>query len=484
MYSLLSTFPNDSPTNPCQTISSSDLQHTTRPQPKCLTLLPDSQGVSLPHEWHQCAQTLTGWFADFDFQTLARATGFVLRTPRKIMPEFFLQATILLVCQGTASLSRWATLLGILSNNTIAKQSLWERMNQGAVNYIQCILALVLSAKSKDNGRNVPNKFNRFPRILVHDSTTIKVNSKLAAAFPGSANQSGSKIASLKIQAIQDIQNQQFLYFGISGFRRNDQTATYDILKVIRKGDLILRDLGYFVIESFQQIANAGAYYLSRIRLDIEVRDPATGEKIDLLKKLKRLGNLDFDVLLSDKQLPVRLVAIKLPDEIAAERRRKAKSNRDKRRKPNAQRLELLGWAIFTTNVPQNECTAKEVAKIYGLRWRIETIFKAWKSHFRITEVPDGSAEQLRIVVCARLIFITVLTNLIERDWLAPGQTCNAAHLSMLKVAALLGDYFLALCFEAWNVQVGDAIPIQMRYQCKYDKRSRQNYEQNLLALS
>ncbi len=484
MYSLLSTLPNDSRTNPCHTVSSQNLKHTTSSQLEYLTSLSDSQRAALPQEWHQCVQTLTGWFSDFDFQTLARATGFVMRSPRKIMPQFFLQATILLVCQGTASLSRWATLLGVLCNNTIAKKSLWERMNQGAVNYVQCILALVLNAKSKGYGRNVPSNFNRFPRILVQDSTTIKANPKLAAAFPGSANQSGSKNASLKIQAIQDIQNQQFVYFGISGFRRNDQSATYDILKVIHKGDLILRDLGYFVIESFQQIVNAGAYYLSRIRLDIEVRDPSTREKFDLLKKLKRLGNLDCEVLLSDQKLRARLVAIKLPDEIAAERRRKAKNNRDKRRKPNAHRLELLGWAIFITNVPQNQCTGKEVAQIYGLRWRIETIFKAWKSHFRITEVPAGSAEQLRIVICGRLIFITALTNLMNCDWLTPWRPSNAAHLSMLKLAALLADYFLALCFESWNVQVRDAIPIQMSYQCKYDKRSRRNYVQNLLALT
>lgn len=52
------------------------------------------------------------------------------------------------------------------------------------------------------------------------------------------------------------------------------------------------------------------------------------------------------------------------------------------------------------------------MAQVFGLRSRIKTIFKAWKSHFRLTEVPRGSATQLEVVLYARLIFVTQLAPL------------------------------------------------------------------------
>jgi len=162
------------------------------------------------------------------------------------------------------------------------------------------------------------------------------------------------------------------------------QAAAQDVLALVRTGDLVLRDLGYFVVETFQRIALAGAFFLSRLRLDTSLFDPQTQRPLSLLKALRRAGHLDQAVLLGQQKLPARLVAIKLPEALAAERRRKAKQNRDKRCRPNATYLALLGWAIFITNVDRKVLSARTVAQVHGLRWRIETIFKAWQ--IRITE--------------------------------------------------------------------------------------------------
>ena len=196
--------------------------------------------------------------------------------------------------------------------------------------------------------------------------------------------------------------------FSLSGFNRNDQAAAPDVLAVAQAGDLVLRDLGYFVLATFQQIAQAGAFFLSRRRLDTNLRDARTGQPLDLLDTLKRQGRRDRQVWLGEAQLPVRVVAVKLPAAVAAERRRKAKQNRDQRWQPSARYLALLSGAIFVTNMSREIWSAPTVAQVYGLRWRIETIFKAWKSHFRLTEVPCGTAAQLEAMIYGRLIFVTV----------------------------------------------------------------------------
>ena len=391
---------------------------------------------------------------------------------------------MVLVSQSAVSLSRWAAMLGVLGGTQLAKQSLWERINAGAVEFIEQLLGTTIGRRVQEGCRSVPKALELFKRVLIQDSTTVQLTQRLAAIFRGSSNQCGTTGGLLKIQSVYELRTQRFVHFGLSGFTRNDQAAAHDILALVRAGDLVLRDLGYFVIETFERIVQAGAFFLSRTRSDITLRDPLTGQELDLLAQLKRFGQLDREVLLGKQKMPVRLVAIKLPPAVAAERRRKAKGNRDKRCKPTRRSLALLGWAIFLTNVPREVCGPKTVAEVYGLRWRIETLFKAWKSHFRITEVPKGSEFQLRVVIYSRLLFITVLAQTASAGWLDPWEHHQRPAGSLLKIAALIGDFFLPLCLEVWNIKLAHAFMIQVDYHGRYDRRERQNFIEKLMKLA
>ena len=48
---------------------------------------------------------------------------------------------------------------------------------------------------------------------------------------------------------------------------------------------------------------------------------------------------------------------------------------------PSKAVLELMDWTIFITTIPAPIADFARILAIYGLRWRIEVIFKAWKSH-------------------------------------------------------------------------------------------------------
>jgi len=395
----------------------------------------------------------------------------------------FLQAAVLLVSQNSVSLSRWAALLGILGHTRLAKQSLWARINDSSVKFLELILGAVIGRRGQQQGRSVPEVLRSFGRVFIQDSTTIKLSAKLAGIFPGATNHHGTKNGLLKIQAGYELVSQRFVHFGLSGFTRNDQAAAYDILPLLKPGELVLRDLGYFVIGSFQKIVDQGAFFLSRYRLNTKVYDPRTSRELNLLGQLKRQGHLDRQVLLGGQRMPVRLVAVKLPARVAAERRRKARSNRDKRCSPSKRSLQLLGWAIFVTNVPRQRCSAKTMARIYGVRWQIESLFKVWKSHFGLTQVPRGSSEQLLVMIYARLLFITVITRIFQVHGLNRGQPEEPAA-SWFKLAALLSDYFLLLCLEAWGISITGVLIDQFDYHGRYDRRKRSNSVQKFLKLS
>jgi Transposase DDE domain len=415
---------------------------------------------------------------------IARQCRFLRRRARKITPQLFLQGAVLLVSQSAVSLSRWAAMLGVLSGNQLAKQSLWERINAQSVEFLRQILGATIAERAQGRDRLAPEALQAFNRVLIQDSTTIRLTARLAAMFPGSSNQRGAKKGLLKIQAVYELLSQRFVSFGLSGFTRNDQTAARDLLPLIQPGDLILRDLGYFVLEAFEQIVQAGAFFMSRIRLDLAPRDVRTGKAFNLLAALTRQGCLDRMVLLGTQNMRVRLVAIPLPPAVSAERRRRAKMNRDRRCKPKARSLQLMGWAIFITNVPPQVTSLKTVARIYGLRWRIETMFKAWKSHFGITEVPKGSDVQLQAMIYARLLFIALLAQIDSVGWHEPRQQQLRPPASLIKIAALLGQYFLPLCLEAWNIRMTNALWIQIDYHGRYDLRQRGNFVEDFSKLS
>ena len=413
--------------------------------------------------------------------------GFSQRKAKKLTPLLFVQATVLLISQHVVSVRNWAILVGVLGGLTLSKQSLWERLGEPAVEFLKGVLGAALRWRAMVSTQRIPAALRMFGRVLVQDSTTLQLSAALARCFPGGANQHGEAGGQLRIQAVLDLVSQRFVHFGLSHFRRNDQAAACDVLAVVQKGDLVLRDLGYFVLGSLAKIAEAGAFFLSRLRVSTGIWDATGREPLDLLKLLRRQGRVDLRVRLGAQKVPVRLVAVKLPVEVAAERRRRARAGQkhDGRYQVQARTLALLDWAIFVTNVPASVWRAQTVVAVYGLRWRIETIFKAWKSHFRLAEVPKGSPAQLKAMIYGRLIFLTLWAQVCGANWLPLQATSGpSSSRSLLKAAALLGDFFLVLYLEARNVHITAAWLKQLLYHARYERRRRTPFTHLFTILS
>ncbi len=48
------------------------------------------------------------------------------------------------------------------------------------------------------------------------------------------------------------------------------------------------------------------------------------------------------------------------------------------------------------------------ILELYGLCWRIKTIFRIWKSHFSFDKIHTVGENQLRLMLTARFIAITL----------------------------------------------------------------------------
>jgi hypothetical protein len=180
---------------------------------------------------------------------------------------------------------------------------------------------------------------------------------------------------------------------------------------------------------------------------------------------------LDTSVYLGQQaKIAVRLVAIPVPDEVANERRRKLRQNRDRRLAPSAEQLALCGWEIFVTNVCRMIWTPRDVSNAYGLRWRIEIIFKAWKSHFKLTHFTNGSKDYIVALIYARLIFITLLQVTFQRFYHWIDHNAPGTHLSLLKFAQFF-TLFLVMLTGSTGI-ANDTLMAQVRKHCTYEQRN------------
>lgn len=289
--------------------------------------------------------------------------------------------------------SKWAEYLGLLIDDTVSKVALWKRMNKSQVLCLKLILEETFRIKVSHQfltNKNNTILFSPFGKVYIQDSTIISLPDELCELYKGSVSK-GKQKSSIRIQAIFDLLSGCFREFSLGSFTENDQSAASDIVHLLQPGDLVIRDLGYFVLNAFKKIAAANAYFLSRFRYGINIYDVNTGKRIQLLEMLNR-GILDTRVLIgADVKFECRIVAIKLPEHIVAERRRKAKKDRDKRLNHSEEFMDLLSWSIFITNIDKKLWAADMIMKAYRLRWHIEIIFKGWKSHFNIASlVPEG----------------------------------------------------------------------------------------------
>lgn len=155
----------------------------------------------------------------------------------------------------------------------------------------------------------------------------------------------------------------------------------------------------------FRGLDSLGAYFLSRCKHGLNFYDPATGQNLDLIRQLKAHGRFDGWVLAGEEKVRLRLVIEPVAEEVANERRRQARRNRDQRLRPSKERLLLMGWNMFLTNVQAEVWPPKALFWVYRLRWRIEIIFKSWKSHLRFIEFNKRNELMVRLSVLTKLLY-------------------------------------------------------------------------------
>ena len=406
---------------------------------------------------------------------------FIISRMRDIIPEKLITTIIQKSNEGTWSYSQITKRYGLDTGIDVTKQAIWKATQKYVFSTLQIILSALLGSTIKTK-KICANKF--FKRIIIEDSSSIKIANKFKSFFPGSANQNGSN-SCIKFHTIYDLVAEQFIDFKITPFTDNDLSMSKGIFQFIKTNDLIIRDMGYFIIDNFKEINNKLAFFISRLKFPIKVFY-LNEKEISFFELLKTREIIDIPILLGIPKLKVRLIAIPIPKKEEEQRRRKA--NLNKRINYTDLYKFLLGWNLMITNIAVNDASPEEIYKLYTLRWRIESIFKMWKSYMNFADFSNvASLEQLLITIVAKLIWVTLIHQTAIQIFVNKIEKEKNREVSLFQLYNLINEDIKRYVSAILNHKKRVFYEKLIIKTCLYEKRNdRQNYTQlknKILAL-
>ena len=368
---------------------------------------------------------LIKFFTSREIKETARTTGF-MRREGKLQPDTFFKAfTVGLWDLHEVTLTTLAGKCEDLQERLkLTRQGLFGRINAGA-EFLKELLNQVMNyTANKFLSTETVEILRQFQDVYICDSSIISLPDKLEGQHKGLGGTNAK--AAIKIQAVFSVISRTFKAIEILKATGNDSNKTTDLAAKLLMLELIIFDLGYYNAKAFRDIDEKGAFFISRVKANTKFYEdnPEQADKyikIDISKELKLYGKTTVDKWIyiggnKNTRMKVRLVAVRLPNSVAADRIRKArKKAKAKGKTLTKEQIRFLAWNVMITNVPDDMLSAETICELYRIRWQIELIFKCWKGCFKIDEMNNVGDKYFECLLYGRLIVITLMTTIYSR---------------------------------------------------------------------
>ena len=409
-----------------------------------------------------------------DANRIGRESGFIQRQ-RKFSGSSFAQALVFGWQANPKSSLEELCQSAFQAGVSISPQGLQERLNSPEANDFLHGLLLrgleyVVEAETCDAGL-----LRRFGAIYLQDSSKVELPAQFESLWKG--NQQGQ--STLKIQTVLDYRAGR-LEFQLAQGRQHDCPLQKTDLSA---GSLRLADVAYFKVKVFEELNERQVFWLSRLPARVGIWQ---GEKvIHVLDWLKQQEGNEIDQLveLTAQRLQARLIAVRVPQSVAAERRKRVEESARSRRHSQlkAETLALCDWTILVTNLSAEELTVLEALCLLRLRWQIELLFKLWKQSLSLDEWRSKQAFQIMSEVYAKLLLALI------QHWLMILGCWEEDQRSLVKACLLLKKQAFHLLsvlhdFSALVLALDLILPKLAR--CKIHKRKARPATFQLLSLA
>lgn len=352
---------------------------------------------------------------------LARHHKFIERSTSKLRGYEFIKALII-PNEGLSTDSLKGLCIRIREFNPdaeISSQALCERINDiSSKELMKSVYTTILSYMHSQisNNSSELKVLEKFNSVLIEDSTVAKLDEKLQQDFQGTNRGGTGAKSQVKIDLIYDVMKGKIVSAEIYNGKEPDQSLAGRIVLFAKAGDLVIRDLGYFVLRVFKILMESGVFFISRLPPHVKIfLNKNDAAPIDLGRYLKKHYRKQIvidmpQVFLGDEKIPSRLVLYKLPKDIVEAKLREAnKRARETGRQMSHGKRLFLQYTAFVTNTSKELISTSVVGSIYRLRWEIELIFKRWKSQLKIDYLKGINKNRIECLIWSRLSSVLII---------------------------------------------------------------------------
>lgn len=342
-------------------------------------------------------------------------SGFYKRSS-KFLPSKFLDVLLYSASiNGEISLCQICNEVGLSHNISITKQGIDARFDDSAVLFVKSVLEEVITNQISEP---LDLRFlSKFSRVLIKDATRFDLPQRLKNNFQGFGGMVTSEAAAC-IQYEFDLKNRQLVDLDITSAKKTDYQDAKEKVNDIQKGDLVIRDLGYFSSVVLKSIIEKEAFFLSRLKSKMLVFDEST--RFDFGKLYQKMinGNISqfhINAYIGDKErIPVRMTVELVPEEVYQKRIRTVEKENKKIGCQISNEFKMRArFNILVTNVAQDDLPPENMYKLYKTRWQIELIFKTWKSTMGINKIHPMKYHRLMCLFYAKFILFLINSNIV-----------------------------------------------------------------------
>ena len=196
------------------------------------------------------------WPSPPDLDLIASQTRLVIRHSRKFTAAGFLQSLLSSVATGLASLNQIAGDLKDRNHPGMARQYLHQRFDIRSTAFLMRVLCDLMQQRYRAAATSINS--GAIQRILIEDASGQVMPKSNADAFAAHGNHHG-KTAGVKIDLAFDLLTGSIISHSLQGATEQDKTIGKEFVIEVRRGDLVLRDMGYFSLSEFTAIELRGA---------------------------------------------------------------------------------------------------------------------------------------------------------------------------------------------------------------------------------
>jgi len=380
-------------------------------------------------------------------------------------------------------LAQTATAIGV----NITPEAVFQRFTFVASHFLKRLLDSSIEQVISANPVAI-EVLRRFSGVYLLDSSIVTLPDALADVWQGCGGSEKNSSASVKLSVCLNMTGGDLGLHLENGCTQDKSSplATFSL----PVGSLRSADLGYFSLPRLAQMSEDGAYWLTRVKvqctLTCDTNSKAQRYELYEFLQSKDANGIDVRIRLGKtEKLHCRLLAVRVPEEVATKRRRQRRARlKEKGKTPSRRQLQMADWTVFATNALEQLLSLEDAIVLMRLRWQIKLLFKRWKQHGRIDKWRSEKPWRIFCELYAKLIGMCV------QHWLLLTSAFSNPARSLVKAVKTIRRHAMQIaCAVASQelhqlLEVCQIIASCLATGCRMNKRKKEpNTYQLLLAL-